>query len=200
MVLFSAFMMYAYTWKEYVVVGRPKTGVGRPLLDSINYGMSHPALRPRLAQAAYPLTDAPAPPADFAREMWGSIKFFVDYTRGKPGTHGARVTITDMNGNTVAKKTYGEAFGFERSASGVSTLSSDAGGYRVRGGGGGGAGSGGGGRGESMSMSAVRAPRESFEENIRLAPYSYSAANSSSSEGLGNLNGPSVENVSAPRY
>ena len=124
--------------------------------------------------------------------MWGSIKFFIDYTRGKPGTHGARVTITDMNGNTVAKKTYGEAFGFERSASGVSTLSSDAGGYRVR--------SGGGGGGESMSMSAVRAPRESFEENVRLAPYAYSAANSSSSEGLGNLNGPSVENVSAPRY
>ena len=127
--------------------------------------------------------------------MWGSIKFFIDYIRGKPGTHGARVTVTDMNGNTVAKKTYGEAFGFERSlsASGVSGFSGDAGGYRGRGGGEGGG-------GESMSMSAVRAPRGSFDENVRLAPYAYSAANSSSSEGLANLNGPSVENVSAPRY
>nr|VWP01546.1 Glucose transporter rco-3 [Ganoderma boninense] len=166
MVIFSAFMMYAYTWKEYVVPGRPKTGFGRPLLDSVNYG-------------------------DFAREIWGSLKFFIDYVRGKPGTHGARVTVTDMNGNTVAKKTYGEAFGFERSASGVSTLSSGAGGYRGRGGGGG---------GESMSMSAVRAPRGSFDENVRLAPYTYSSGNGSSSEGLGHLNEPSVENVSVPRY
>ena len=45
MVLFSAFMMYAYTWKEYVVPGRPKTGFGRPLLDSVNYGMSFPVSR-----------------------------------------------------------------------------------------------------------------------------------------------------------
>ena len=114
--------------------------------------------------------------------MWGSIKFFIDYTRGKPGTHGARVTITDMNGNTVAKKTYGEAFGFERSASGASSLSPGANGFRGRGGVGG---------GESMSMSAVRPPRESYEENVRLAPYQYGSGGSSSSEGLGT--GPSME-------
>ena len=40
MVIFSAFMMYAYTWKEYVVPGRPKSGIWRPLWDSINYGAS----------------------------------------------------------------------------------------------------------------------------------------------------------------
>ena len=40
MVIFSAFMMYAYTWKEYVVPGKPKTSVWRPLWDSINYGAS----------------------------------------------------------------------------------------------------------------------------------------------------------------
>ncbi|KAI1793720.1 organic solute transporter Ostalpha-domain-containing protein [Ganoderma leucocontextum] len=165
MVIFSAFMMYAYTWKEYAITGRPKTSVGRPLLDSVNY-------------------------SDFAHEIWGSLKFFVDYVRGKPGTHGARVTIMDANGNATVKKTYGEAFGFERSASGVSSLSS-AGGSRIRGGGG----------GESMSMSAVRAPRESFEENVRLAPYTYAGSgNGSTAEGFGNLNGPSVENISAPRY
>ena len=33
MVFFSAFMLYAYNWKEYVVPGQPKTGIGRPLLD-----------------------------------------------------------------------------------------------------------------------------------------------------------------------
>ncbi len=194
MVLFSSFMMYAYTWNEYVVAGRPKTGVGRPLLDSINYGMSRPVSRVPVSHrcgALYPVINVPTLPADFGREIWGSTKFFIDYVRGKPGTRGARVTITDMDGNTVAKKTYGEAFGFERSASGVSTLAGDAGGYRVRGGGGG---------GESISMSAVRAPPESFEENVRLAPYAYSGSNGSSTEGLGNLNGASAENVGAPRY
>ncbi|TBU25288.1 organic solute transporter Ostalpha-domain-containing protein [Dichomitus squalens] len=166
MVLFSAFMMHAYTWKEYIIPGRPKTGFGRPLLDSINY-------------------------ADFAREIWSSTKFFIDYMRGKPGTHGVRVTVTDADGRAVAKKTYGEAFGFEHSSSsGVSSLSSSpsANGYRGRAGGG----------GESMSMSAVRPPRESYEENIRLAPYQYGGGEANSPEGYGT--GPSMENVSIPRY
>ncbi|KAH9940132.1 organic solute transporter Ostalpha-domain-containing protein [Epithele typhae] len=86
MVVFSAFMLYAYTWKEYVIPGRPKTGVWRPLWDSINY-------------------------SDFAREIWGSIKFFGDYWRGKPGTHGPRVQLTNPDGSTYAKMDFGEAFG-----------------------------------------------------------------------------------------
>ena len=56
MVIFSSFMMYAYTWNEYVVAGRPKTGVGRPLLDSINYGMSPPVSRTSLASVRCPLS------------------------------------------------------------------------------------------------------------------------------------------------
>ncbi|EJF61950.1 organic solute transporter Ostalpha-domain-containing protein [Dichomitus squalens] len=166
MVLFSAFMMHAYTWKEYVIPGRPKTGFGRPLLDSINY-------------------------ADFAREIWSSTKFFIDFIRGKPGTHGVRITVTNADGRAVTKKTYGEAFGFERSSSsGVSSLSSSpsANVYRGRAGGG----------GESMTMSAVRPPRESYEENIRLAPYQYGGGEANSAEGY--TTGPSMENVSIPRY
>ncbi|KAI0628302.1 organic solute transporter subunit alpha/Transmembrane protein [Trametes polyzona] len=42
MVIFSAFMMYAYSWREYVVPGRPRTSVWRPLWDSINYCASSP--------------------------------------------------------------------------------------------------------------------------------------------------------------
>lgn len=36
MVLFAAFMMWAYSWTEYVVPGR-KTSIWRPLWDSINF-------------------------------------------------------------------------------------------------------------------------------------------------------------------
>ena len=41
MVLFAAFMMWAYTWTEYVVPGR-KTSVWRPLWDSVNYSEDLP--------------------------------------------------------------------------------------------------------------------------------------------------------------
>ena len=41
--------------------------------------------------------------------------------------HGARVVVTDANGRAITKKTYGEAFGFERSASGASTSFASAG-------------------------------------------------------------------------
>jgi len=42
MVLFAAFMMWAYTWTEYAVPGK-KTSLWRPLWDSVNYGgvLSH---------------------------------------------------------------------------------------------------------------------------------------------------------------
>jgi hypothetical protein len=38
MVLFAAFMMWAYPWAEYVVPDGKKTSIWRPLWDSINYG------------------------------------------------------------------------------------------------------------------------------------------------------------------
>ena len=42
MVIFSAFMIYAYSWKEYTVKGAPRLGAGRALWDSINYCTSAP--------------------------------------------------------------------------------------------------------------------------------------------------------------
>ncbi|KAH7886596.1 organic solute transporter Ostalpha-domain-containing protein [Phlebopus sp. FC_14] len=51
MVFFSLLMMWAYTANEYKIEGAPKTGIGRPLWDSINY-------------------------TDFAIEIFGSLKFF----------------------------------------------------------------------------------------------------------------------------
>lgn len=33
MVFFSAFMMWAYTWKEYQIPGQQRTPIGKPLWD-----------------------------------------------------------------------------------------------------------------------------------------------------------------------
>ncbi|KAI0656125.1 DUF300-domain-containing protein [Cubamyces menziesii] len=146
MVIFSAFMMYAYSWREYVVPGRPRTSIWRPLWDSINY-------------------------SDFAIEIAGSLKFFIDYARGKPGTHGPRVQITDsQTGKTYPKMDFGEAFGvyprpYDRSGYPMSAPGM--------------AGVGAGGRGEFGGGTGVQR-RESYDENVRLAPYSYEGGNASS--------------------
>lgn len=39
MVFFSAFMIWSFGARDYKIDG-VKTGIGRPLLDSINYGTS----------------------------------------------------------------------------------------------------------------------------------------------------------------
>ncbi|KAH8105093.1 organic solute transporter Ostalpha-domain-containing protein [Cristinia sonorae] len=91
MVIFSAFMMWAYTWKEYTLEKRPRTGVLRPLWDSINY-------------------------SDFVMEIWGSLVFFWRYIRGHPQAHGPRITVTDNDGKARNKVDFGEAFGVEGSS------------------------------------------------------------------------------------
>ena len=48
--------------------------------------------------------------ADFAHEIAGSLKFFVDYMRKKPGTHGPRIRVTDSAGKQT-KMDVGQAFG-----------------------------------------------------------------------------------------
>jgi len=63
MVFFSSFMIWAYPVSEYKPRGHGRTSIWRPLLDSINY-------------------------SDFAIEIWGSLRFFVRYMLGRPGTHG----------------------------------------------------------------------------------------------------------------
>ena len=37
MVFFSAFMLHAYSWKEYKVEGVPKRGAWKAIWDSVNY-------------------------------------------------------------------------------------------------------------------------------------------------------------------
>ncbi|KAH9934604.1 organic solute transporter Ostalpha-domain-containing protein [Amylocystis lapponica] len=122
MVLFAAFMMWAYSPSEYKMAGRT-TGSGRPLVDSINY-------------------------SDFAREIWGSLKFFVAFLMRKPYTHGPRVTVEDQYGKPRTKMDLGEAFGVEGMRS----------------------------RRDNASESSGIPPRPSYDENIRLAPYDYPGA------------------------
>ncbi|KIJ52814.1 hypothetical protein M422DRAFT_242741, partial [Sphaerobolus stellatus SS14] len=62
MVFFAAFMLWAYPVSEYKDDSLPKTSFWRPLWDSINY-------------------------ADFGREIFGSVAFFIRYLLGRPNTH-----------------------------------------------------------------------------------------------------------------
>lgn len=134
MVIFSAFMMWAYTWKEYVVPGEPKTRIWRPLWDSINYSAYH----------AYPLTCATNHlfSGDFFIEIMGSLKYFADQCRHRKGAKQLRVTTTDGNGKEHQRANFEEAFGFA--------------GYQT----------------QQPTDSDVRL-RGSYDENIRLAPYTY---------------------------
>ncbi|KAF8797823.1 DUF300-domain-containing protein [Phlegmacium glaucopus] len=79
MVFFALLMWWAYSPKEYTrKEGLPATSIWRPLWDSINI-------------------------TDFALEIFGSLRFFFDYMRGKPSTHGQP--------REGGKKDFGEAFG-----------------------------------------------------------------------------------------
>jgi len=87
MVFFSALMWWAYTSKEYSrEEGAPATGIGRPLLDSINLG-------------------------DFANEILNSLRFFVHYACGRPTAHGHghRLKPVDIGEPTrmTSKPSYG---------------------------------------------------------------------------------------------
>ncbi|KAH8832717.1 DUF300-domain-containing protein [Flagelloscypha sp. PMI_526] len=88
MVGFSIMFFWAYPAKEYRIAGAAKTSIWRPLLDSLNY-------------------------SDFALEIAGSFRFFLDYFRGRPEAHGHghlhRENLrTDENGRP--KATFGQAF------------------------------------------------------------------------------------------
>jgi len=74
MVFFSLFMVWAYPVSEYKPRGKGRTSVWRGLLDSINY-------------------------SDFAIEIWGSLRFFVRYMLGRPGTHGPATPPDSFNDN-----------------------------------------------------------------------------------------------------
>lgn len=195
MVIFSAFMMYAYSWKEYTKVkGATRYGAGRALWDSINYCTSHCTHHSVACSHT-------CPTADFAHEIAGSIKFFIDYARGKPGTHGPRIPVTDEMGKQT-KMDFGQAFGLHPrpdtrgSSNGYASSTSsqmqmqaqrvNTGLSAPRAG-----------PGESMSMSAVRAPRASYDENVRLAPYSYEGGAQSTTTTSSSSGGHGVYNANS---
>ncbi|KIJ62456.1 hypothetical protein HYDPIDRAFT_182786 [Hydnomerulius pinastri MD-312] len=86
MVVFSALMLWAYTANEYKIEGAPKTSIWRPLWDSINY-------------------------TDFVVEIFGSLKFFFDYARGKRSTHSGRRPDAEIVNNYNKRMDFGQAFG-----------------------------------------------------------------------------------------
>ncbi|EKM50991.1 uncharacterized protein PHACADRAFT_187607 [Phanerochaete carnosa HHB-10118-sp] len=108
MVFFSAFMMWAYTWKEYKVPGEPRTRIGKPLWDSINY-------------------------SDFFVEIVGSVKYYIDRWRNRKGASRPRVTVTDNQGKMKAKANFEEAFGFSGYEATEVDAETDAGAMRMRG-------------------------------------------------------------------
>jgi len=135
MVLFAAFMMWAYSWNEYVVPGRT-TSIWRPLWDSINY-------------------------TDFAVEIIGSMKYYFDASRSKPGTRTAQ-GLPDPLGYSGRKEEatrdpgkkmdFGTAFGVYQPRAETD---------------------------RQLGVSRRRELQSSSDEAIRLAPYRYQEGASS---------------------
>ncbi|KAF8183665.1 organic solute transporter Ostalpha-domain-containing protein [Pholiota molesta] len=92
MVFFSAFMWWAYTPSEYTRKnGELKTSIWRPLRDSINY-------------------------MDFVHEIWGSLRFFADYARGRPTAHGYGHRMLSQTDEQPRAMDFGQAFGVSPTA------------------------------------------------------------------------------------
>lgn len=145
MVFFAAFMIWAYPWTEYVEPGREKTSIWRPLWDSINYSKS-----PIVCPGIY----SESAVADFAVEIFGSLKYYLDAFQGKPETRatqrhpGARMYRSrtgDVMTGPGRKMDFATAFGV----------------YTPR--------------AETDRQFGVdsREPDSSYDEGIRLAPYPY---------------------------
>ncbi len=98
-------------------------------------------------------------PADFAREIWGSLKFFINHARGKPDPPASRLPMTtELDGKQRPRMDFGQAFGvYPVKPQGSSTGFSSS--PRMGGVGGG--------------ESRKQGQRPSYDEDIRLAPYTY---------------------------
>jgi len=121
MVFFSIFMWWAYSPSEYTVAGAKKTSIWRPLWDSINY-------------------------SDFVLEIFGSLRFFFDYIRGKPSTHSSA-----MKQDGQPTMNFGQAFGVGPAYGNKLPLDI---------------------ANSSTTQLSVHT-RPSYDEDIRLAPYQY---------------------------
>jgi len=82
---------------------------------------------------------------DFAIEIFGSLKFFVDYARGRPTAHGHGHRVPTTDNNDHSKMTFEQAFG-------VSSATAHA---------------------PSLSLERERQVTES--ENIQLTPYPFAS-------------------------
>ena len=81
-------------------------------------------------------------------EIFGSLKFFVDYTRGKPSTHSGRRPDAAIVNNYNKRMDFGQAFGVDGSKYPGDMVSTGG------------------------DPSAIR-PRASYDEEIHLVPYPY---------------------------
>jgi len=101
MVPFSLMALWAYTWKEYVIEGAPKTSIWRPLWDSINY-------------------------MDFAIEIGRAFKFYYDCVRVKPYTR-STARLEGRWINDFQTMGFDQAFGIERTSEQTANASIDEG-------------------------------------------------------------------------
>jgi len=143
MVLFSGFMMWAYPWTEYTAPGR-KTSIWRPLWDSINYCKASSHTGVSLSKLST---------ADFVMEIFGSLKYYFDASRGKSGTRMTEDAYGSPTGDVKIdpgkKMDFATAFGV----------------YQPR--------------AETDRQLGRREPDSSYDEAIRLAPYGYQEGASS---------------------
>lgn len=93
-----------------------------------------------------PLRTDTRTPADFFVEIAGSCKFFLDRWRNRKGTARPRTTVTDNQGKVKTRANFEEAFGFAGYDTAEVDAETEAGRMRMLG---------------------------SYDENIRLAPYTY---------------------------
>lgn len=82
-------------------------------------------------------------------EIFGSLKFFVDYARSKPSTHSGRRPDAEIVNNYNKRMDFGQAFGVDGSKYPADMVST---------------------RGNPSSIR----PLASCDEEIHLAPYPYS--------------------------
>ncbi|KIK56471.1 hypothetical protein GYMLUDRAFT_47008 [Collybiopsis luxurians FD-317 M1] len=123
MIFFACFMWWAYTPAAYYAPGKPATSIWRPLWDSINF-------------------------SDFALEIWGSLKFFIDYRRGVSGTH---------SHHPSTKPNFAQAFGLSTGYGGKHGIANNP-------------------RYRTSEYDSSHPVQSSFDEDVRLAPYSYGDA------------------------
>ncbi|KAF8523464.1 DUF300-domain-containing protein [Hysterangium stoloniferum] len=92
MVFFAGFMLWSYRASEYADPAQGKTNVFYAILDRYAFPVHSP---------------------DFIKEIWGSVRFFIDYARGKPNTHSVK-PLNDLDRPMPSRRpTFAGAFGLD---------------------------------------------------------------------------------------